>query len=141
MCSIKTEVEWCVVSEGEATIGIIDVRRAEAEISKEDINGVRIERKSADVAEIFVDEVHLVLPGCESSFCLSEVLLISIDADEVSGGPNAFEEGCRMTAEANGGVDDRFSCVRSEDTENLFLKNRDMGDGSIFVYICILSHF
>lgn len=146
---IKTEVEWCIVSKGEATTRIVNVRRAEAEISKENVYRARMQRKqkiqriqkSANGTEVTVEQGDLIFPRCEVSCGFSEVLLISIDADEVSGGSNAFEEGCRMTAEANGGVDDRFSRLRSEDTENLFLKNRDVGDGSIFVYICILSHF
>ncbi len=66
-------------------------------------------QKSTGVAEVSVDEVDLFPPRGELARGLCEVVLVSIDADEVSCGPNAFEEGTGMTAEANGGVKDRFS--------------------------------
>ncbi len=44
LCAIKTKIERCLLSEGKAAIGIIDVRRAETQIGEEDINGIRMQR-------------------------------------------------------------------------------------------------
>lgn len=139
LCSIKAKIERCGVSEGEATIGIIDVGRTKTQISEENVNGATL--KPGDFAEIPMDEVDLPFPRGKVSCGLCKVFLVSVDTDELSGRSDVRKEGTGVTTESYGYIEDGFSFRRSEDPEDLFLKDRDMVDGVIWLYILILFRF
>ncbi len=139
MCPIKTEVERRCAPEGEPTIGIINVGRTETQIGEEDVD-IR-ESQQADRAKIFMNEADLPLPPGEVSCSLCEIFLVSIDADELPVWSDMRKEGTGVTTEPHGCIEDGFSFSRSEDPENLFLKDRSMVDGGKWLYILILSCF
>lgn len=98
-------------------------------------------QKSRKVAEIPMDEMDVPLPLGEVSCSLCDVFFVSVDADELPCRSDVRKEGTGVTTEPYGCIEDGFSFGRSEDSKNLFLKDRSMVDGGKWLYILILSCF